>query len=288
MKPCCLKVNRVSTADDCQTGPHMISGAAEFNATSCPHDAMEAAHWISAKQAKTPHISQTAQQPLSLISSRQKHSKGCCYSIGYGARMKPCCLEATEGLDATECENGRRLLGGAKEFNETGCPHDADEASEWITAKQASDAGLHVHSRTSPASASTTMTQAPAKGCCYSLGYGALMKPCCLQTIMVPAHQCKMGNRLMGGASGFSATRCPQDAAEAAKWMKHSPEEAPGADKSEQETPVSEVHDESDSRNDLAVPIGIVCTFLLVGAAIVSARNVRTGRGRPLLERGLE
>lgn len=203
--------------------------------------------------------------------------------------MKPCCLKVTEGSSANECGHGRRLLGGAEMFNATGCPNDADEAAVWISAKQA---GSGVPKKMSESSSkSATTKHDPTIGCCYSVGFGALMKPCCLQTVHVPAGQCKKGDRLGGGASGFAAERCPQDAMEAAEWMKHKPVKHSSAENLEQEAPVPVVEDETGSSSDLALPFAFVCfLFLLIGGATVYARNVRAGRGNamPLLEGGME
>jgi hypothetical protein len=55
-------------------------------------------------------------------------TSGCCYSIGYGAMMVPCCLTTTEGVEERACETGKRM-GGATGWVEGACPKSAEEAA---------------------------------------------------------------------------------------------------------------------------------------------------------------
>lgn len=56
--------------------------------------------------------------------------------------------------------------------------------------------------------------------CCFSFGYGALMKPCCLTaTPMSSRDDCKVGNRI-GGSTGFHAGECPRTAEDAQDIIK--------------------------------------------------------------------
>eukprot|EP00747_Dinoflagellata_sp_TGD_P197033 gnl/TRDRNA2_/TRDRNA2_67951_c0_seq1.p1 gnl/TRDRNA2_/TRDRNA2_67951_c0~~gnl/TRDRNA2_/TRDRNA2_67951_c0_seq1.p1 ORF type:complete len:180 (-),score=30.52 gnl/TRDRNA2_/TRDRNA2_67951_c0_seq1:100-639(-) len=74
------------------------------------------------------------------------------------------------------------------------------------------------------AASSATSEKADAgAGCCFSIGYGSMMKPCCLETHQVKkSSDCSVGQR-MGGATGFSASGCPKDAEKASTLMKTGP-----------------------------------------------------------------
>mmetsp|Transcript_13990 Transcript_13990/g.29210 ORF Transcript_13990/g.29210 Transcript_13990/m.29210 type:complete len:138 (-) Transcript_13990:107-520(-) len=57
-------------------------------------------------------------------------------------------------------------------------------------------------------------------GCCFSIGYGDYMKPCCLQTQrMASLGSCKVAHRL-GGVTAFQLNRCPRNAREAGKLIQ--------------------------------------------------------------------
>jgi len=110
---------------------------------------------------------------------------GCCYSFGYGDMMKPCCLK-TSSAGREECSTGARF-GGATGFTEGTCPASAEAADE------AFKAGLKASSPSSPS------------GCCFAIGYGAMMKPCCLSTrAEVKKETCGGSDKdMVGGNSGF-------------------------------------------------------------------------------------
>eukprot|EP00397_Hematodinium_sp_SG-2012_P037030 GEMP01040063.1.p1 GENE.GEMP01040063.1~~GEMP01040063.1.p1 ORF type:complete len:201 (+),score=35.26 GEMP01040063.1:304-906(+) len=116
----------------------------------------------------------------------------CCYRIGYGDRMVPCCLKLDENLSEQQClgTEDQPLLGGAVGWHAT-CPSSAHEAADWIK-KQKSASG---------------------DGCCFQIGYGSMMKPCCLKTESLSEATCKIDRR-MGGASGWAST-CPASAEQA-------------------------------------------------------------------------
>merc|ERR1719324_2308556 len=65
---------------------------------------------------------------------RSPEDDGCCYSIGYGAMMVPCCL-STKQTKEELCKNPDGFVGGEKAWNATGCPRNAAEASTWLQAK---------------------------------------------------------------------------------------------------------------------------------------------------------
>merc|ERR1712070_583595 len=103
MKPCCLSTTRVLSSQ-CKTQMH-IGGTTAFSAKSCPQDAQEAAEWLQQKQR--PSAEEQEQEatgsvvsvPAPSADAKTKSASadgdssaiGCCYSIGFGDMMKPCC-----------------------------------------------------------------------------------------------------------------------------------------------------------------------------------------------------
>eukprot|EP00929_Paragymnodinium_shiwhaense_P076811 TRINITY_DN39542_c0_g1_i1.p1 TRINITY_DN39542_c0_g1~~TRINITY_DN39542_c0_g1_i1.p1 ORF type:complete len:360 (+),score=50.22 TRINITY_DN39542_c0_g1_i1:134-1213(+) len=58
------------------------------------------------------------------------HKKpGCCFSIGFGSFMKPCCLKEKIVSRPEQCRT-RDSMGGATSFHEGACPATADEAAD--------------------------------------------------------------------------------------------------------------------------------------------------------------
>ena len=57
------------------------------------------------------------------------------------------------------------------------------------------------------------------QGCCFQIGFGSYMRPCCLQTSMESKEECLEDQKLRGGAIGFNAT-CPSSAQEAYKFLR--------------------------------------------------------------------
>lgn len=133
--------------------PPVLGRATEFNATGCPHNAenLMAAKRIHAKRGSSgekPHSSYLVQRGIAAASENlaaEPATAGCCFSIGYGAMMKPCCLEVTPANTASDCMSDHPVLGGATQFNGTSCPRNADEAAEWIHEKRDS-IGEELHS----------------------------------------------------------------------------------------------------------------------------------------------
>lgn len=57
----------------------------------------------------------------------------CCFGIGFGSMMKPCCLSIHEDATTREqCTPGAPLMGGAVGWTDGACPTDAAEANEII------------------------------------------------------------------------------------------------------------------------------------------------------------
>ena len=75
-----------------------------------------------------------------------------------------------------------------------------------------------------------SVLRAKMEGCCFMIGYGDMMKPCCLKTIPLPKNARCRQQRRMGGATGY-ANKCPKTAQEAHRILqlhnrpepKHSP-----------------------------------------------------------------
>mmetsp|Transcript_84196 Transcript_84196/g.131443 ORF Transcript_84196/g.131443 Transcript_84196/m.131443 type:complete len:88 (-) Transcript_84196:113-376(-) len=63
---------------------------------------------------------------------RKAGATGCCYSIGYGAMMAPCCLSTSQTAE-DGCTNPDGWVGGGKAWNAT-CPTSASEANMWLQA----------------------------------------------------------------------------------------------------------------------------------------------------------
>merc|ERR1719277_2286403 len=85
---------------------------------------------------------------------------GCCFSIGFGDRMKPCCLTVETNMSDGACRASATLrLGGATGFSAQGCPSSPEEARELLEHESS---GVR-------------------SGCCFSIGYGDRMEPCCLE-----------------------------------------------------------------------------------------------------------
>jgi hypothetical protein len=77
----------------------------------------------------TPPVHLTAEQDKHEASSALTTAQpGCCFSIGYGAQMAPCCLETKLVMDVERCAVSS-LVGGAKSFTSGACPESAAEAA---------------------------------------------------------------------------------------------------------------------------------------------------------------
>jgi len=79
---------------------------------------------------------------LLLVVLAQLHASveaACCFRIGYGAMMVPCCLTTEEGKSKAEClpqdDGGGTMVGGAIGWDEK-CPATAEAAHALIQAAQ--------------------------------------------------------------------------------------------------------------------------------------------------------
>jgi len=230
MAPCCLRTVHVQDAASCTTRQR-LGGATSYSALRCPISASEAADWA----AKDKELRSRGTRVAMESHTSKTMPAGCCYSFGFGALMKPCCLKTHAAVDSASCKSGAHFFGGARGFNSTSCPGSASEAHSWLKAKEtrgftvskpaveplprghsavgSSDASIAVQSFTNETS---------PRGCCYSFGFGAMMKPCCLQSraVAVSAECMSSNHQLLGGARGFNPNGCPGSAEEAHAWWK--------------------------------------------------------------------
>lgn len=123
-----------------------------------------------------------------------------------------------------------------------------------------------------------------AAGCCFSVGFGAFMKPCCLRAFEVDQESACATGRRMGGETSFSKGICPSSAEEAARWL-HREEgaavPAQGAAKKAGKVALG-------SGPSAAAPL--LYAFLICGAAlaILLYRQRQSSRQVPLLQSVLE
>mmetsp|Transcript_41418 Transcript_41418/g.66605 ORF Transcript_41418/g.66605 Transcript_41418/m.66605 type:complete len:200 (+) Transcript_41418:636-1235(+) len=140
--------------------------------------------------------------------------------------MKPCCLEILDGeISRNKCEANQRL-GGATGWNERSCPSSADEAAKLLKRRKSSDVSViieteKVPSKTIFAIEKTRNGDHEGEGCCFTIGFGAQMEPCCLEVLneKVSRSKCEESKRL-GAATGWSASTCPASALEGAQIVK--------------------------------------------------------------------
>merc|ERR1711924_92984 len=72
------------------------------------------------------------QPPLFMsLATKEDQKAGCCFSLGYGAMDRPCCLETTRVNDKSSCQAANRI-GGASGFVDGACPASAQEAADLI------------------------------------------------------------------------------------------------------------------------------------------------------------
>jgi len=192
MMPCCLDVMRVRIKAACHSGAR-TGGATGFRSGACPRTAADAAVLLNVTLASK--------------------AAGCCFSIGYGDRMRPCCLSSKKVAAPEQCKTDNKRIGGATAFHAGSCPASADEAAELIQ---------QTNSQSNFDSDLSTLKEVAEdpRGCCFSIGYGDGMRPCCLSSKKVDGPEaCIVGERL-GGATFFHTGICPASADEAADLIK--------------------------------------------------------------------
>mmetsp|Transcript_7180 Transcript_7180/g.11684 ORF Transcript_7180/g.11684 Transcript_7180/m.11684 type:complete len:415 (+) Transcript_7180:72-1316(+) len=156
--------------------------------------------------------------PVALAKVQQLSTRGCCFSYGFGALMKPCCLETHPVDDVASCRVEQRM-GGASNYVNGKCPATAEEAAQIKRMTHHSTPRASMSASIASAAQASQSKPEASTGCCYSIGYGARMEACCLETKLAGSDdKCDIG-KMRGGATGFNATGCPNDAAEADTWL---------------------------------------------------------------------
>lgn len=164
MRPCCLSAHFVESEEDCGINSDFADGATGYVEGACPADAEAAAAMIPG-------------------------AGGCCFSIGFGPFMDPCCLSTRFVSSPQNCSLDHNLTGGATGYREGSCPSTAIDAALAIPG---------------------------SGGCCYSIGYGTEMKPCCLVTeFALDSSECAIDLDREGGITGFVEGACPSTSREA-------------------------------------------------------------------------
>merc|ERR1719401_149962 len=101
MKPCCLNAKADVARSTCEKKMlhKVIGGTTAFHSGACPATAEDAVGLMHA--------------PVQILPQKEKvlDGKGCCFSIGFGALMKPCCLKAKPVSGKTDCPSANRLGG---------------------------------------------------------------------------------------------------------------------------------------------------------------------------------
>lgn len=185
------------------------------------------------------------------LANAQVHEKGaavaaggCCFTFGLGGLNKPCCLTSWTVPNASACQIEFRH-GGLTGFTTSACPASVDAAAAMTLEKSqvalavsfpavqvAEQSTANATASSVPASALANASAGAApdgvhdggaaatsyadSGCCFTFGFGAWDKPCCLASWMVAtASACDSALRY-GGATGFTASACPTSADDAA------------------------------------------------------------------------
>lgn len=259
MRPCCLKATSVSDVSTCGVDENM-GGSASYNLGDCPASAAAADKIIEVQkmEKKKKEVSKHADKVQQNLQLSQLSTAGCCFSLGYGSMMKPCCLETQSVSDVSSCKREPRM-GGASSYSLGNCPVDADDAAKIVAAQLK----VPVHAGTHPPSVMEKQSHA-SRGCCYSFGNGALERPCCLEAQSVhDVGACKVQRRV-GGASGYTYGACPADAQEAAHMF---------ASQSGESAMNSNDGSASDSTTTLIVAFVVGCGGVLAGLFIAAKRR---------------
>lgn len=271
MKPCCLKTTSVADVSTCNDGQRM-GGSSSFSVGQCPASAQEAAALVSQRSGPAAHTALTAKLSQSkpalqtALVTNQGGSAGCCYSFGYGAMMKPCCLETTSVSDVATCQADNDRMGGTSGSKLGSCPESAVEA-----------AGLQ--------RLEDSLSNAAAAGCCFSFGFGAMMKPCCLEATSVSdVATCSVAQRI-GGASSYSVGKCPANAKEAAaiNTKRRERSERVSSVVGATATESSTAPDNAPSGNYVMIAVGVAACAGLVGVVVAAQRRGSSSGNTALL-----
>jgi len=277
MKPCCLSAWRVDSEAECK-GQARIGGASGFTAGACPSTADEA-YALSRQELEVAANSASSDQQFDATVKQalpaEPDPKGCCFAYGHGAMMQPCCLK-TWRAKANDCSAQDRL-GGVVGFTSGPCPQTAEQAVALqrlelmepgpvsITAPPALAEGPQNQQATSAA----LVTE--VSGCCFGIGYGAQMVPCCLETQPVSDVRHCTSSSLVGGARSFKVGACPASADEAARLRR--------------DTKDAKLHLATETSGHLLMGLAMVVVALATGAFFLWRRPQRDARlTGPLLQ----
>lgn len=300
MKPCCLHVWHVKDSVGCATGIR-LGGVTGYTEVACPENADQAslilrrqpefhstASSVVASPGKRatwgPQVAEVREavatvhaanaSPLtSVAAAASAQAHGCCFSFGYGAFMKPCCLEAQHVNDPEDCEIGGRS-GGATAYTDGPCPVTAAEAASlWrhqiVEPDSTKPGAVAALAKAQGAGSARLVQPAAAQGCCFTFGLGAFMKPCCLEALSGKGpEECTSIDRV-GGRTGYTDGACPRTADEAQSIWELS-------------VPVAPARPEDVGAAALAAKACPICAGLLAVAATVAmlARVARQRRRR--------
>eukprot|EP00929_Paragymnodinium_shiwhaense_P077968 TRINITY_DN40300_c0_g1_i1.p2 TRINITY_DN40300_c0_g1~~TRINITY_DN40300_c0_g1_i1.p2 ORF type:complete len:125 (-),score=28.08 TRINITY_DN40300_c0_g1_i1:114-488(-) len=90
----------------------------------------------SERDSVVHRVRRLERRPAELL--QRSDEDGCCFRIGYGSMMVPCCLTTQTGKTEAECINpsqGEKIVGGAIGWKKS-CPETADDAQKIIEASQ--------------------------------------------------------------------------------------------------------------------------------------------------------
>lgn len=317
-------------------GPHAPAQGALSRAAlkDLPEDARATVAQAQAAVAQAQHFfDSTVMSPLppqgfaagsQAQPANATHQGGCCFSIGYGAFMKPCCLRTWRIAADASCDSSEARVGGAPGHRVGACPASADEAAQFIEQDRPQASIDEAVGKTLLGSArpmlgaakpllSASMppphrTRVAPVGCCWTIGYGDLMGPCCLNTweaadesnCFAESPQRRLAGA--GGDSGYNATGCPGTSSEAQSWAFANAHRSPSAPTSgtrplagvrgagaraapDSESPAVQATDEPRPLHRVLVTLGALAAVAAFTAAVMLALRPRNGnRTRPLLQ----
>jgi len=250
MKPCCLSTRVVTDEGACPVATR-DGGATFYHSGKCPLSADEAS---SLQPESHGPIASTLSVASNMDTSAEE---GCCFSYGFGAMMKPCCLSAQMVTHAAACNTEQRV-GGATHFKKGACPISAADAAASVLQAQPPQA---------------------TQGCCISLGYGAYMKPCCLSTQVAADEGACPATTRAGGRTFYHSGNCPVSADEASLLAPRSqlPQKAA--------SPSASMTTENTQGSPLIFTLSsTVVAALLIGSVVMWLRGRQEARSAPLLE----
>eukprot|EP00811_Abedinium_folium_P032973 NODE_5973_length_1716_cov_5.875393.p1 GENE.NODE_5973_length_1716_cov_5.875393~~NODE_5973_length_1716_cov_5.875393.p1 ORF type:complete len:444 (-),score=74.09 NODE_5973_length_1716_cov_5.875393:257-1588(-) len=185
-QPCCLQTTPAIDGKACETAAlplsNAASGASGYSARGCPADAVEAAVWLAAE-----YLAPTL---------------GCCFAVSRSGPARGMRTWAARDVSACSAAATRSDDGPADvvlRFHPDGCPPNASREA------------------LPPLELTTRLRFG---GCCFSIAFAEMMRPCCLHTVRVLSRYfCRTGQST-SGMWGYRRGRCPSSALEALGWLE--------------------------------------------------------------------